>query len=458
MHEKLLERFKSQASAWITEGYVVELRCIRQLRDTEFFVQDATLTLAPPWASELLDSANDMHLETATLFADQKSYKSLARDVLVSTATSAATGYIRLNGLMATLREIDRPLDYYSEVTVRDRWTFPLHLQIQGDRLAPLSPLESAALDDSLRQASPPFDGVTDLYQWLNLDGTLGGARPSSITVNVQPPVELLFDKSTFENEQLELCLRCATSANLDQIQLAARIVPGTVSEGRLQVAEAIAWDAGDSLVGYRTGRVTIGVGAAVSVQTLLSYKGYSVARQWFHDTSKSRSVRHLSMIQFDPELKGLRAALFTNNDSREFEKAVGCVAYLVGLASALPLQSRTPDLVAATPRGRQLVIECTLATSDFATKMGKLVDRCNALKKSLAVNGLTSLEIFGVLVCRQPSDQIARDDTELQRHRVLLVTGEDLERALIDAWHSVDADLVIDKAVARWGVQHSFD
>lgn len=97
MYEKLLDRFNSQASAWITNGYVAELRCIRQLRDAEYFVQDATLTLAPPWASELLNSQNDMHLETATLFADQESAKGLTRDTLVSAASSATTGVIKLN-------------------------------------------------------------------------------------------------------------------------------------------------------------------------------------------------------------------------------------------------------------------------------------------------------------------------------------------------------------------------
>lgn len=355
------------------------------------------------------------------------------------------------------MREVDRPFDYYSEVTVRDRWNFPLHLQVQGDTFPLRSPLEASELDDTLRQASPPFDGVADLSQWLNLNGALDGTRPSSITVIVHPPVELLFADSKFENEQLTLRLRCSASAEFNEIRLAARIVPGTVSEGRLQVAEQIAWDDDDTRVGYRAGTATISVGSAVRVQFLLSYKGYSVARQWFHDSSRSRSARHLSMIQFDPDLKGLRAALFTNNDSRDFEKAVGCVAYLAGLATALPLQSRTPDLVAATPRGRQLVIECTLAISDFSTKMGKLVDRCNALRKSLAANDLTSAEVVGVLVCRQPSDQIARDNIELQRHRILLVTGEDLERALVGSWHTVDADLVVDKAVAAWAMQHPF-
>lgn len=457
MYEKLLDRFNSQASKWITDGYVAELRCIRQLRDAKLFVQDATLTLAPPWASDQLNSQNDMHLETATLFADQQSEASLDRESLVSAVRSAATGCIRLNELMATLRAVDRPIDYYSEVTVRDRWTFPLHLQVQGDKLPPLSPLEAAALDDGLRQARPPFDGVADLSQWLNLNGALDGTRPSSITVKVLPPVELLFTDSKLENEQLALRLRCSASADFNQIRLAARIVPGTVSEGRIQVGERVSWDTDDARTGYRTGTVTIRTGSAVSVQILLSYQGYSVARQWFHDSSKSTSARHLSMIQFDPELKGLRAALLTNNDSRDFEKAVGCIAYLVGLASALPLQSRTPDLVAATPRGRQLVVECTLATSDFSTKLGKLVDRCNALKKSLAANGLATAEVFGVLVCRQPSDQIARDDAELQRHRILLVTGGDLERALLGAWHSVDADLVVDKAVAAWAMQRPF-
>ncbi len=53
MHEKLLGRFNSQSSAWISNSYVDELRCVRQLRDAEFFVQDAMLTLPSPLCGQL---------------------------------------------------------------------------------------------------------------------------------------------------------------------------------------------------------------------------------------------------------------------------------------------------------------------------------------------------------------------------------------------------------------------
>lgn len=399
-----------------------------------------------------------MHLDAGNLVADQQSTRGIPRDAMVAAVRSATAGRIELGELTAALQARERAIDFYSELSVRDRWIFPLHLQVQGDKFPPLAPLAAAALDDQLRQASPPFDGLADLSRWLNLNGTLDGTRSSSISVNVAPPVELLLSESSFENGELILRLRSTAMVEISEMRLGALTVPGTVAEGRLQLADHVSWHEDSAGLGYRTGEVTINAGSAVSVLILLSYKGYSVARQWFQDPSRSKSARHLSMIQFDPELKGLRAALFTNNDARDFEKAVGCVAYLAGLAGALPLQSRTPDLVAATPRGRQLVIECTLATADFSAKIGKLVDRCNALRKSLAANGLASAEVLAVLVCRQPSDQIASDDAELRRHRILLVTGEILEQALVGAWAAVDPDAIIDKAVAAWSAQRLHD
>lgn len=458
MYQQLLDRITLQAEAWITDGYIAELRCIRHKLEGEMTVQDATITFAPPWASALLDPRNDMHLAIEDLVADQHSAKGLPRLALVAAVRRATEGRVELGQMSTALRARDRPIDFNSEVTMRDRWSFPLHLQVQGDKLPPLSPLAATTLDDHLRQASAPFDGLADLSRWLNLNGALDGTRSSAITVNVLPPIELLFAESRFENGELVLRLRCTATTELDEIRLGALTVPSTVAEGRLQIADSVSWQDDSAGLGYRTGEVGINAGSAVSVLILLSYKGFTVVRQWFHDPSRSKSARHLSMIQFDPELKGLRAALFTGTDSREFEKAVGCVAYLVGLAGALPLQSRTPDLVATTPRGRQLVIECTLATSDFSAKIGKLVDRCTALRKSLAANGLATADVIAVLVCRQPSDQIASDDAELRRHRILLVAGEALERALVGAWMPADPDAIIDKAMAAWSAQQLHD
>lgn len=449
---ELVHECIDHAEAWLSDGYVGEIRCIQYVTENGTFIQSASLTFTPSWTSVQIE--NNLELEASGLVADQIALVGLSKDELTSLVRNACNGQIMFRNFSASLPRPERDFDCYSEALYRDRWVFPLKFTIFGDRLAGFSALRAMQLDDALRQASPPFDGLDDLTNWLDLKASRDGASPTGIVVTVAPPLELLFNEHGMESEWLKVKIRLTAGADKRKVGITLRTVPSTVAAGRKELTHQIRWTKKED--GSYIGEVASETGKAVGSQILLTYFGRTVARQWFWDLAKSPSARYHAMAQFDPELKGLRNALFTGTDSREFEKAVGCVAYLTGLSAALPLQTKTPDIVASTPRGRQLVIECAVAISDFSTKLGKLVDRCNALKKGLTEAHITT-EVIGVLVCRLPMDQIAKNDAELKKHRILLVTGEALESALRDAWRINDVDQIIDKKLAQWSSENPF-
>lgn len=80
---------------------------------------------------------------------------------------------------------------------------------------------------------------------------------------------------------------------------------------------------------------------------------------------------------------------------------------------------------------------------ADFSAKLGKLVDRRGALSKAMSGAGHPP-EVIGVLVCRQPRDQIAIDKTDLHSKKIRLVAREELVTGLEYALHPPDPDELI--------------
>jgi hypothetical protein len=120
-----------------------------------------------------------------------------------------------------------------------------------------------------------------------------------------------------------------------------------------------------------------------------------------------------------------VRQALFESTDPSKFEQGVAALLFMLGFAPALPIETNSPDIVVATPTGRVAVVECTIKTADFATKIGKLVDRRTSLSKALAAADIP-FQVVALLVCRQPRDQMVATNEDLTAKNVLLLAGED--------------------------------
>ena len=148
-----------------------------------------------------------------------------------------------------------------------------------------------------------------------------------------------------------------------------------------------------------------------------------------------------------------VRAAVLESSDSVKFEHGVASLCFLLGFTPSVQLETDAPDLVVATPGGKLILVECTMRTSDIATKIGKLVDRRGSLSKHLAASGHPA-EVNAVLVCRSPVDQLPAQATEAARNMVILLTNEDLLAAFDRVRSPVDPDEVLAGAAARLASQ----
>jgi len=154
-----------------------------------------------------------------------------------------------------------------------------------------------------------------------------------------------------------------------------------------------------------------------------------TVRRQWILDPAKARNHRLLAVQQFDQDLRMIRDAVLQGTDSVKFEHGVAALLFMLGFSPSVQLETNAPDLIVATPLGRLVIVECTTRISDFASKIGKLVDRRGALQKSFARSGHPT-DVIAALVCRLPRDQIAAQPADVLAHNVLLFSQEDLSSA----------------------------
>lgn len=403
---------------------------------------DASIALLPLPATQDLS----FQIDSTGLTVGQVQRVVHDKDELMELLREAANGTVRLSNEVLTLPS-SGAYDFYSEMSHRERWFSELHLQIIGSSRPIPSSAELANIDNGLRLAHPPFDGLSDATAWLGLRSPMSAGEASSISIRVGPPVDLIFDRCALAEDRLHLTLNAHPEFDVSRVGLAMRTVPGNGLAARQQVANQITWNS--EYGGRLEGVAHIDLQHADQVLVMLMVGSSTVRRQWFVDPAKARNNRLLAVQHFDRELKMIKQAVLESTESAKFEKGVAALLFLVGFSPVLSVETDAPDLIVTTPGGKLVIVECTTRIADFASKVGKLVDRRGSLSKSLTTSGHPAT-VSAVLVCRLPRDQIAAQASELRSHNTILVTGEDLSAAFDRLRFPNDPDRILDEALAR--------
>ena len=192
---------------------------------------------------------------------------------------------------------------------------------------------------------------------------------------------------------------------------------------------------------------MTIQLIDSINALVMLMIENEFVRKQWVLDNAKSQNIRMFTAQHFDADIRKIRHSLFDSTDSAKFELGVASLLYLLGFDSAIMAEGDAPDLIVTTKGGSLALIECTTRIADFHSKMGKLVDRRASLSKALSANGLPP-HVHAVLACRLPRDQLATVQEELQAHKIVLLTREDLDTAIHRCRYVNDPDALLREAV----------
>lgn len=399
-----------------------------------------------------LAKTSDFSIEAGTLIAGQKTFPRINKQDLLRKLKQITEGKIDIDSLRLRL-PADRPFDYYTETFHRDKWFFDLHLQISGSAIQPMSSAEAINSDQRLREATPPFDGMSDLCIWLGLTDPRSSGRASTINLRINPPVDMLVEQSRLSSNKFHLTLHAQPRFNKSRVGLATREYPGEGISTRRQVGSLIKW--GRIKDGRRPGTLDLDLKNSDSVLAMLSIGDRTVRRQWFLDPDRAENHRYVATHLFDKDLKQLRAAL-ESSDSTRFEKGIASLLFLLGFTPALQIETDAPDIIVTTAGGKLAIVECTTRVADFSSKVGKLVDRRNLLAKTMEATG-HNLRIDAFLVCGLPRAQIAANEDQLAQHQISLLSKEDIDRALGQVRIPTNPDEMLEQAAHRLSQNRPF-
>ena len=443
MSEKIQEQqFVQAALAWVCEGYSFDIRFLAGETENGGEIWDASIQLNP------LPPKADLGFQIAAtgLKAGQIQGFVKNKEEVLELLQLAITGAIKLPELTLVFPN-DSSLSISSEMNQRDRWFSDLHLQVSGNPRPSPGDADLVRIDNRLRLAQPPFDGLNDIATWLALRAPGSPGYVPTLTLRVGPPVDIIFDECTLAGDHLKLVLHAHPKFDVHQLRLAVRAIPGGALKGRMHVADQIEWT--DTGSGRLEGRADVSLEHADNVLIMLMIESIPVRRQWIIDKTRARNNRFLAVQHFDQDLKMVRRAILDWVDADKFEQGVASLLFLLGFSPIVQVETNAPDLIVTTPGGRLAIVECTTKIADFSTKLGKLVDRRGALSKYLSDSEHPS-QVHAVLVCRMPRGQIAANADELRSHGVILITGEDLLVGLDRSRFPNDPDGLLDAAMKR--------
>jgi hypothetical protein len=443
--------FFESADEWICDSYSLEIRFLAIQVDGVNRLLDAALYAfrPPPVAVE------GFTVTAEGLIAGQRLYVSLSKEEILQKFEAASNGLLDIDGVEFKLGANEH-FDFYSELPHRDTWFSDLHLMISGSQLRSSSIGEATNIDQALRSATPPFDGIADLCTWLQLTDTRTNGRAAAINLRIGPPVDMLFDASKVSGNKLEITLVSHPKFDTSKAVLATREYPGNGIATRKQSSNKIVWAQAEGE--KRLGTLKMSLTNADSVLAMLNVAGRTVRRQWFLDPEKALNTRYVATQLFDRDLKQLRLSVLDATDSVRFEQGIASLFFLMGFAAAIQIETQAPDILVMTPGGKLALIECTTKISDFQNKLGKLVERRNALRKSLEDTG-HNIQADAFLVCGLPKAQIAVEQRQLTQHRVTLLCREDISEAFVRLRTPISPDEMLDQSNARLSaLQSEFD
>lgn len=417
--ENTEKNFFLAADAWVCDGYYADIRFIAGGDGRDRSIWDASIFLTPlPPPNE-----HGMRIDSCGILVGLIQRSRGTKKQLISLLKSAAKGVISIPSAKLIVHR-DHSLYLFSEMSSRDRWSYDLHLYVGGSPRPHPAPAQLAEYDNALRAATPPFDGLADASGWLGLIAPGTDSRSSCINIRVGPPVDIVFDECSLSEDSLRVMLHAHPKFDTSHVKLSVRTVPGDGLASRRQVASEIIW--GRAKNGVRAGVANVSLKNADSALAMLMIDSTTVRRQWFGDESKARNHRLIAVSRFDKDLRMIKNAALENPDSNRFEVGISALLFLLGFSPSIQVESDSPDLIVATPRGRIALVECAIKVADFATKLGKLVDRRGALVKALQASNHPN-NVAAILVCRLPRDQISAQIDSLRSHKVILLTEEDI-------------------------------
>ncbi len=305
-----------------------------------------------------------------------------------------------------------------------------------------------------LKAAAVPFDSIQELC----LEHGLG--RPQGdlalIEVVARNAVQVLA-RSEVKGTLANLGIWMARGLDTSRARLGYRVLNNGVVllRGSISGADMNWQEDGPARVG--TAEFVVPAGAVI--QCIASYGEHAHHVQWRADPSVFQNPRLAVLSLIDPSQQTLRAFLQPDLPVRgraadDFEAAISWLIWALGFSpAAFGTNSKTRDafdIVAVSPRGDFVVIECTLGLLRAESKLSKLTARAASLRESLGASNLTNLRVLPVIITAMSTEQVKGDVAYAEELGVLVLTRDNMSQALeTELLRFPDADSLYERAIA---------
>lgn len=306
-----------------------------------------------------------------------------------------------------------------------------------------------------LKAAAVPFDSLNE----LSVEYGLGAAPTTSTMLEVvalaAAEVSVL---SNVKDGKATLGLWLAGSLDQSKARLGYRVIDKGVVVNRGSVeGDKLKWE---EKSGDIVGQLSLEVPLGAVVHCIASYAGHAHNLRWFADPKTYQNARAAVLSSVDQTGKLLRGYLLPELPPRgkaadDFESALAWVLWTLGFAPvSFGMNAKTRDafdILAASPRGDFIVVECTLGLLRAESKLSKLSAREASLRKMLATSGLQHLRVLPIIVTAMTKEEVKADLNAAAETGVLVLTREDLEAVFdSDRLRFANADQLFERALQR--------
>jgi len=287
-------------------------------------------------------------------------------------------------------------------------------------------------LDWDLKSADQPFESLNELLTHLHLP-TSDRISASTLEIIANSPISIT-DKSVISEGIAQVQCRVAKGMDTDKIKFGYKTFHVNNTERGKIDGSSFTWDEDASSL---LGSATIATQDAPIIQAFLSYDGVALHQWWIDDPEKRLNPRHAIHNVFDDGLRHVKEFLLTaeGRKNHAFEHGMALLINIFGFSTShygkLSNMQDGPDILAITPTGNVVVIECTTGLINTKDKLAKLVQRTTVIKEQLVKAGHGHLAVQPVIVTAMKRNEVEADLERAGENGIAVICRENIEELL---------------------------
>ncbi|NOS68760.1 MAG: hypothetical protein HOP33_02375 [Verrucomicrobia bacterium] len=306
-----------------------------------------------------------------------------------------------------------------------------MQLHIRGDRR---ERLDSLSLDWELKAGPIPFEGVQELCAEFGV-GQIDG--DSSTVEIVAFSVAAIGGESSVTGTKAKLVINLVDGLEREKASIGYRLIErnAVVKRGILS-GDALTWE---NATNFQRGVAELEVTGGAVLHCVASHGGRAQHHYWVADPATAQNPFRAIHQAFDKNLDVLQElvtkAQTKGANARDLEIAVAWLLWMLGFSTThiggTPKTSDAPDLIAATPFGHLVVVECTTGILKEDSKLSHLFQRAEKIRQTLISCGNQHLRVLPVIVTTKTRDEVKSELDQAHKNGALVATIEDFPQLI---------------------------